>query len=409
MTATWRFSALDTLFFRDSRPHGSAGAAVLGSLFPPSARTVAGAIRFLIGNALGANWATFGKAPLGEPMLAGGVDLLALIGRHDDYGSLRFTGPWLSVGSESGWQRLYPAPRTLVADSAGRLLSRLEIGPAIECDLGQVHLPCMPRGLQSADGIWLDRHAYAQAWSGDPPTTGVHRASDLFTEEPRLGIARAPDQHTAAPGLLYQTLHIRPREGAPHGPSGKRPERLAIEVGLTAGEGVPETLARLARLGGEGRLVDVHVEAGDSGIPEPPALSEACVGLILTLLTPADLDGGWLPPGFEAIRNGSTTVWRGTLQGTDLTLHSAVIGKVIREGGWDLAARKPRAVRSLVPAGSAWYATIADRHGRRLRGLELAAAIDDLHGAYLQPNALGRGQLAVGTFDTNAFPYLEVS
>ena len=30
----WRFEALDTWFFRESRPHGSVGAAELASLFP---------------------------------------------------------------------------------------------------------------------------------------------------------------------------------------------------------------------------------------------------------------------------------------------------------------------------------------------------------------------------------------
>jgi len=51
-------------------------------------------------------------------------------------------------------------------------------------------------------------------------------------------------------------------------------------------------------------------------------------------------------------------VWQGRIAEISLTLRAAVIGKALREGGWDLAQQKPRDVVSLVPAGSCYYFTV---------------------------------------------------
>lgn len=413
MTSTWRFRALDTLFFRDARPHGSVGAAILGSLFPPSPRTVAGAVRFLLGNALGVDWAAFGRATPEDGYRVGGRDLLRLIGRHDDYGALGFSGPWLAVRTAGGWRRLYPAPRTLTAESRHRPAGRLTLGPAVTCDLGRVHLPVAPGRQRPVDELWLDADAYAEALAGRVPDSGHYSAADLFACEPRLGIGRDLDRHSAEPGLLYQTVHVRPHDVArgarPATPAREEVLEVAVETGVTCDEALPEGLAHLVRLGGEGRLADVRVTAGDPGLPPAPAPAGEALGLVLTLLTPADLGGSWLPSGFEATSpDGGPTTWRGELAGVPLELHSAVIGPAVREGGWDLAARKPRPVRSLVPAGSAWYATVHTREGRRLTGEALGPTIGALHGARLAGDALGYGQLAVGLFDATHFPYLEV-
>jgi len=54
--------------------------------------------------------------------------------------------------------------------------------------------------------------------------------------------------------------------------------------------------------------------------------------------------------------------WTGEIAGVRLEIHSTVIGKAIREGGWDQAAGAPRTVRSLLPAGSAWCRTLGRRN-----------------------------------------------
>lgn len=414
MTTTWRMSALDTLFFRDARPHGATGAAVLGSLFPPSVRTVAGLVRFLIGTSLDADWHRFGATSDGEPYWLEGnggtrVDLLALIGRHDDYGALRFSGPFLAIEIATGWKRLFPAPRTLLVDGEKRPSGVLQIGAPVDCDLGRLRLPRGAAGQRSAERLWLDAEGYSQVLDGSLPER-YYRGDELYDEEPRLGIGRTLAQRTATPGLLYQTRHVRPRLRGRPTAGGEPFARLAVEVGIDAGGRRLPTPVPLARLGGEGRLVEVEraEDAGRAGrTPEPPPPRDDAMGLSLNLLTPADLDGRFMPPGFEPRTEDGVSTWHGTLRGVPLTIHSAAIGNAMREGGWDLAARKPRAVRSLMPAGSAWYATATDDHGRRLRGTALEAVVRTLHGTQLTDDPLGCGQIAAGLFGAEIAPFLE--
>jgi CRISPR-associated protein Cmr3 len=48
MSVLWRFTPLDTLFFRDGRPFNAGETVWLESLFPPSGRTLQGVIRSAI-------------------------------------------------------------------------------------------------------------------------------------------------------------------------------------------------------------------------------------------------------------------------------------------------------------------------------------------------------------------------
>ena len=75
-----------------------------------------------------------------------------------------------------------------------------------------------------------------------------------------------------------------------------------------------------------------------------------------------------------------------------MRLISAVTGKPVREGGWNLVEQKPRELRGLVPAGSCYF-------------LELDSAQDAqhvaraMHGAqWGQETAWGRGQVVVGSW-----------
>lgn len=387
---TWRFEALDTWFFRESRPHGALGGSELGSLFPPPARTVAGAVRFLMGESLGVSWRAFGR---GDGRV-GGLDLIAEIGRGDDLGKLRLGGPWLArkTGPEDS-ERLYPAPGFLLGRSQpergeDRFL-RLNIGPVGKCDLGRVPLPQVDGARAKAlERVWLTGEGLSQVLAGASPDAGeVVDLRTVYGEEPRLGIARDNRRRTNLEGLLYQTRHVRPVE------------ELCVEVDVA---GVDERLLAppsLVRFGGEGRMAAVGALPSRAKLPAAPEPNAETRGLILCLLTAADLNGageGWLPPGFDQQDRPSATVWRGEINGVQLILRSAVIGKALREGGWDLALGMPRAVKSLLPAGSAWYCTVENR--------SLSNAISRLHGQSIGAETpLGRGRLAVALWNQSEY------
>lgn len=381
------FNATDTLFFRESRPMEALGEAQ--SVFPPPVRTLAGAVRSLIGEANGVNWQDYEKNtthPLRET-----------IGFSDDLGALQFQGAWLAWNGE----RLYPAPLHLMKKD--NTLHRLELDPnGIKCDLGEkVRLPKLPsdeaKGSKPLENAWLSLAGLEAVLAGKEPSLEkptaekpyikpqVYFAKDLFERESRLGIARDNDLRTVKEGMLYQTQHIRPK-----------PE-LSIELDVN---GLPETMPpnAIIRLGGEGRTASVQASQYVDHFPKTGASAQA-KGLMLCLLTPLPTQQtgkDWQPlPGFTREERAEQTVWVGTINGIALELHGAVTGKALREGGWDMAKHQPRAVTSLIPAGSVFFCTVKDGNTQ--------AAIDALHGQHIQQigklTAYGYGHLAVGIWN----------
>lgn len=386
-TTSLRFSALDTWFFRESRPLEAIGGSELTSIFPPPPRTLMGALRTAIGDSLNANWRDFGSNPQGY-RLPDKRRLFDLIGDSMGCGPLSITGPWLVYRNE----RLYPVPLFLLErnDANGKTHVRLRIGAAAHTSLDKdrVRLPLLPSGnvgAKTLESVWVTGGGLACVLAGGLPAADtLYRAADLFIEEPRLGIARNNTRRVAEDGTLYQTRHLRPKAD------------LAVEAVITLPEGIIFT-DRLLRLGGEGRLAHFALHPGCGLPPAPKAFEKAC-GLILVLLTPARLGEGregWLPPGFQSCEERGTRVWKGRIGKVPLTLHAAVLGKAQREGGWNLVGHKPRDVVSLIPAGSCYYVTAEGA---------LNKAIEQLHGARIgEEQELGRGQIACALWNENEF------
>ncbi len=366
----WQFNPLDTWFFREARGFDTSGSNELSSLFPPPARTIAGAMRTLIGEQQGVDWHLFAKSDQY-------AELKQIIGVGDDLGALKLIGPYPVWNNE----RLYPAPLHLLAKDENYRF--LEPGDAVDCDLGKVQLPRIKdigqplAGAKPLEHCWLNADNLQKVLKQQSPDK-MFKAKDLYTEEPRLGIARNNQQRTGIDGLLYQTRHLRPNV------------ELAIGVGVM---GIPDSWQLqqgIVRLGGEGRASTVEVnKIAMPSIASPELSNSSGNHLLLMLLTHADFGRDWFPPGFKPIEHNGICKWQGTINSVELTIECAVIGKAVREGGWDLVKQQPRPVKSLIPAGSVYFCTIKNH--------DTQAAIKQLHGHHIGNDiALGRGELVVG-------------
>ncbi|CAK8724806.1 hypothetical protein KKHLCK_15020 [Candidatus Electrothrix laxa] len=386
MTAqTWRFTPLDSCFFRESRPMDAIGGSELTSCFPPPIRTLLGAIRSAIGEYNEVDWNDYLEAQYAA--------LREQLGTSDDLAKLEVSGPWLVQKINGQWQRLYPVPLNQVGRvEQGEIqqVVALEPGDPCHCDLGEkVRMARPPKGLNKITSLaayWITEETLNRLLSASGNTISANElipAGDLFSEEPRLGIARDNRLRAAEQGQLYQTRHIRPKPG------------VAIEVdlqGIMVNEACKLPPEGIIRLGAEGRGAAFEVQpAKPAGLSNPACPDDARGGLMLTLLTPTAAppaaDGSYVPlPGFS--REGGS--WKGKIKGDNYTLHCAITGKALREGGWDMQAHQPRPVQSYIPGGSVFYCTPDE--------ISSSAALKKLHLAQLeQPEPidqqLGRGRI----------------
>ncbi|PJK08739.1 hypothetical protein CO610_04850 [Lysobacteraceae bacterium NML95-0200] len=374
------FTPFDTWFFRESRPHGSIGSNELGSVFPPPVRTLAGALRTLIGDTWhqrnGSDWRSFNEqSPLAQ-----------IIGFGDDLGSLRLQGPFIALDEK----RLYPAPANLMCKQQGdtKHYFLLELGAPMQCDLGRVRLPQFPSkvdGLEELAGsapvenAWLTHAGMQAVLNGNAPEPGdVIESNQLFQQEPRLGIGRDNSSHFVKDGLLYQTRHLRLQPG------------VSVQLylhGLQDASLLPER--SVIRLGGEGRQAALQVSRQNQmELPQAKVTSKSCA--VLYALTPMPCADGLpagIPQGFQAVKHNEADVWEGRLNGQSLRILAVACPRVLREGGWDLASHKARPVQSLLAPGSVLYVESTDNSPLK---------IDKLTTADADADATGRSQFLAG-------------
>lgn len=376
------FDPQDTLFFREARPMEAQGVKPLAGAFPPPPRTVAGAVRSLLGESRGVNWHNYRN----DPDRSGHTEIDKLIGRPDDAppGPLQLVGPYPALNGK----RLYQLPASLMvkgAESDQMLFTQLRPGSnSVKCDLGNVRLPEMAvplAGAKSLEDAWLTENDFKRVLAGETPVEKILKTQgDLIAAEPRLGITLDPHSRSTVEGKLYQTVHSRVAEG------------VSIGVSVTHSQG--ESLAALTgfqKLGGEGRFVHVRAELSEMAAPVPAQPSgRQPAGIMLVLLTAASFDG-WVPPDFTPFQDADgCDSWQGMINDISLEIICAAIGKSRREGGWNLQAHAARAAESLIPAGSVYFC-------RLLEGHSLDDAVKKLSGARIGlDTALGRGELAAG-------------
>ena len=311
---TWQLEALDSLFFREAKPFNSGEGGFLASHFPPTAQTMAGVIRSAIAEAKGVDWQRFYRNE--QPEIA------ALIGKAaDDSGALTFAGPYpMKAG-----MRLYPLPLHLLYSSKKEKWDRLQpantLTTDMTTDIGDKRLPAAVEKIEGAkplENAWLDEAEIKKVLQGEYPGK-FYKEEDLFVTEPRTGIGRDNPKRIVLEGMLYFTRHIRLREGV----------SLNMDV-----DGADDVLpANMLRLGGEGRMANVRICESKHANFRYGSGNTA----MIVLLTHGDF-GGQPEPALEGVK-----------------VVSACIGKAVREGGWDYKARKPKPLKSLVPAGSVYF------------------------------------------------------
>lgn len=383
-TVSLQFSPVDTWFFRESRPHDAAGASELSSLFPPPIRTLMGAVRSFLGESIAIDWRTFNDGTDHQ-------DFKLAVGDTQGLGKLSVRGAWVCRKTE----RLYPAPFYLLHKDGD--FARLQIGHNVECDLGKVRLPELPqdkdkKGYKGLEQTWVTSEGWRKLLAGGiPAKEELIKAVDLFCHESRLGIARDNGSRRVLEGNLYQTQHLRLQED------------VTVQLDLKnldaqLAEKLPQQSHKILRLGGEGRMAILEKKSHPLPLPSLVADNQPLKKIIIHFITPAyfgeqDYNGRMFPENFDKQEVNGQTVWQGALLDVELIIEAAVIGKTHREGGWDMQNHQPRAVKSYLPAGSAWFCRV-------VTDISSKGLLEKLHGQCIgEETAWGRGHILIGLWN----------
>jgi CRISPR-associated protein Cmr3 len=353
LTQIWKFEALDSLFFRDSRPMNAGETVWIESQFPPTGRTLQGAVRTAILNYLGIPFEDYlnKKLKVYEP-------LREEIGDGDSIGRLALTGPILFRESVP----LFPVSLDLMKRHAEGKDEYCLLKPAdlpISSDLGNIRFPAMPAGktgYKPLSDCYVDLNGMQMLLKSEA-VTGLSKyifplisdnpeKNSLAYREQKMGLARNNRSRMAEEGMLYATAPLRPIDTLK---IGLRVEKLSSEP--------PTEKVFIQRLGGEGKLAKVSLE---SQWPLPDAEVAHAGGRIrfrLICITPALMpEDGWLP--LETVKRKKTDsgdIWPVEVSNCAFDIISACIGKPFKQGGWNHASRYPRELRSYVPAGSVYF------------------------------------------------------
>jgi len=365
------FSAIDSLYFRGSRPHSAAGASQLPSDFPAPISTLVGCIRTRLGDALGFDWAKPAerRTQVSDNQAVENRNLAQLIGGPEDTGQLRFG----MAGLYKGGQRLYPVPAVLLQTDTGQLV-RLELGDAVVCDLGHVRLAQLPQNVMNAKPIengWLTESGLQRFLNGNlPKASQLVNQEDIFHNESRLGIGRDAALATVKSGLLYQTEHLRLADDVEFSITVELPDWV-LETFLTSLRKKP-----LQRLGGEGRMAYLRASTDVFPVAFNRVTSPSLLLLLSDLLVDSTFSRQPIAE-LHPVRHEGIDCWDGTLNGVKLRLLSVVSAKARRTGGWDMRNNRPREVQSYLPAGSCFFVqTIGDDSLTKLNGHQIGRCTD---------------------------------
>ncbi len=323
---------VDTWFFRDGRPYNmyEKTQTDVGSLFPPFAPTVVGAIRAGIARALG--WD--GHGPWSD-------ELKNKLGDGEDLKSLRFRGPFIARKVNGEIKPIFPAPLHLFADTKHEKFTRVSPMRKVQCDLGNIMLPELDNEYSKMDmkplsNLYLTKESLEKVLQGkELKQLNPIKKEQLWEMEYRVGIERDAKSKTTKDRALYSSYHVRLAKGV----------GLAVMI-----EGIDEIskLESTLPFGGEGRLAYAEVTKLDKEermFPNAPELLhvDGKIRFTVTHLTHAYLGGNL--PGYGADLPG--------IKGAKII--SACLGKPVRIGGWDSIKARPLPLRAYLPAGSTWF------------------------------------------------------
>lgn len=331
---------------RDGRPFTADPGALAESLAWPLPSTLAGAMRTFVGNANGFKWS------------------------EDDAERVKqiaVKSPFMVVRAlNHDWQFYLPTPADAVCyenEQGVKCLMRLSPWTDAPSDAG-----CnIPEGLLplkiTADVKPIQKVDY---WSWSSTALWLTMKEHGFPEdslphlpiETRVNVSIDSSSGTSADGMLFS---IASRCFSDVALELKVPNKKILQMAMYLhinAEALKIPTPSFIPFGGE-RRVSALLPAEGLAFPDSATIIDSLVGnkhLKLQLLTPALFDTGWKPGWLTTeMINGKEELLGNILSKIKVKLISVAIPRRGAVSGWDMVTNKPKAARSLVPAGSVYF------------------------------------------------------
>jgi len=328
----------DVLMFRDGRPFAGGDDHFARGIFPPSPATIYGALRSHI---LSNCWSEFNKFADNSDQIPENVK--KEIGTPDKLGSLALCQFTLVRKNGNGVEQIFPMPNDVVKEKGsedGKLymlmpfnLSSSKTITDLPAGLSNMWNPT-EKPMEAASGF-LSSKEMTEYLLGKSPSKRTP-SDNIFVTEVRTGIQKSRKTRSVETGKLYSVEYFRLSENS----------GFAVEVENT--KLLPPS--GILRLGGDNRSAKYSTESWNEISVEPIKIKVAeskCFKLML--MTPAIFKNGWLPEGIDS------NTMQGRINGIEVKMISAFVGKPIGIGGYDFVKNRPKMMKKAVPAGSVYY------------------------------------------------------
>ncbi|MEN6545111.1 MAG: type III-B CRISPR module-associated Cmr3 family protein [Armatimonadia bacterium] len=374
----WIFlEAVDNWFFRDGAPFEAGDDHSATTLFPPTARTVQGALRAKI-------WR---RAQESTPPSS---ELLCMVGNPDDVGSISaFGGPFTARRSKrTGQVECYFTPPQDLVELVPAGDDLVSAPHRLVCAKPMPQGPDLPKLQSSIPGgllsLWVQDTVFPARLSGDTYLVNdcvlqhalqgninlnkgrLTSTASLFARERRAGNKLKKGSKNTEEGHLYEIELANP------GRNGGWVTGLAV---MCDGIDLPDD-HDVVQLGGESRWAVSYAIPDGCRLPDPPSFQVDDHGKTrfkLYLATPCCLSGGWLPNWLSKTSCGLVGE-HPDLPGHPLHLVAAAIAPKTGIGGFRLVSKQSRGTDAALGAGTVLF-------------FETEAPPDEvvrLHGTYLR-------------------------
>jgi len=336
----------DTLFFRDGRPFERGIENFARSIFPPLPSVFYGALRTIC---------ILENTSIDEyyKNCKNGIDssdekmskLIKVIGCKDEFGSLEIVGPF--IRDENG--RIYVLIPFDILKTDNKKFFNLTMIESEFCSNLPVNLNlAVPENEE--EGEYYDFfinledliNYYLFNFNNDKIKENITQKENVIKNEYKVGIKIDKKIGTSLEGFLYSAEHIRMKDN------------YGFLIGVNNDEDIIPDKGSL-RLGGDTRVA--YFERLNSNpfdtlrnIIRQSVSNKTYLKFIL--LTPAIFNSGWYPDFLNKNDNGYLY---GNFNGLELKLVSAVLGKSIYIGGFDIANKYPKEMKKAIPAGSIFF------------------------------------------------------